>query len=339
MGEMYLPVAVPCTLGNHIVGNFSVGTCMNVVSFNLMGDPENESLFPHSEIQVASRKLGDGDNEEEGCSSGDLGNEASSSAVMLASADDNRPARLSSVDMDVVMHESEGEGSSSLEGEGDPALDSSCSLSVVSDTSSLCGDDLLSFEILSEIGASLMEVDLVSKRGDAGGDSSIGNAVSVGVEEIVNEGSVKSSAAVVIQLDKASNARASRSIFEVDCVPLWGFTSLCGRRPEMEDAVATIPRFMQIPVRMLIGDHVFDAGTSHLSHLSGHFFGVYDGHGGSQVTDFIVFHTGCHWDRFIYVECLRCWLSEMSFSGCELLSRAYAQSIGRGAGDNLGESD
>ncbi|KAL0394195.1 UNVERIFIED_CONTAM: putative protein phosphatase 2C 6 [Sesamum latifolium] len=54
----------------------------------------------------------------------------------------------------------------------------------------------------------------------------------------------------------------------------------------MEDAVATVPRFMRIPIQMLIGDRVIDGVTSRLSHLTGHFFGVYDGHGGSQVANY-----------------------------------------------------
>ncbi|KAL4561899.1 hypothetical protein LXL04_034081 [Taraxacum kok-saghyz] len=63
---------------------------------------------------------------------------------------------------------------------------------------------------------------------------------------------------------------------------MWGFTSICGRRPEMEDAVATVPRFLKIPVQMLTGDKM----TKSLSHLTAHFFGVYDGHGGSQVANY-----------------------------------------------------
>ncbi|GFQ02618.1 probable protein phosphatase 2c 6 [Phtheirospermum japonicum] len=173
----------------------------------------------------------------------------------------------------VVLRESE-DGSS-----GDPVLDSSCSLSVVSDTSSLCGvDDLLGFEANSEIGAGFLEVDksvfdveLIPKTSD-----------------LSDLSSASSLSAVDVQLEKGSisGSKASRSIFEVDCVPLWGFTSVCGRRPEMEDAVATVPRLMKIPLRMLIGDRVVDGVGSCLSHLTGHFFGVYDGHGGSQVANY-----------------------------------------------------
>ncbi|KAJ0075450.1 hypothetical protein Patl1_33574 [Pistacia atlantica] len=94
------------------------------------------------------------------------------------------------------------------------------------------------------------------------------------------------SSAVVIQLPTEKNLarEASRSIFEVDCIPLWGSVSIRGRRPEMEDAVAAAPCFMKIPMKMLIGDR---DGVSHsLNGLTSHFFGVYDGHGGSQVANY-----------------------------------------------------
>lgn len=62
----------------------------------------------------------------------------------------------------------------------------------------------------------------------------------------------------------------------------WGSTSVIGRRKEMEDAVAVIPGFMSRTC-----DHVGGC-TAPGSRTSGeispiHFFGVYDGHGGSQV--------------------------------------------------------
>lgn len=65
----------------------------------------------------------------------------------------------------------------------------------------------------------------------------------------------------------------------------WGFTSVIGRRREMEDAVAVVPGFVSQSC-----DHVGGC-TAPGSRSSGeisplHFFGVYDGHGGSQVAKF-----------------------------------------------------
>uniref|UniRef100_A0A5B6ZIY1 protein-serine/threonine phosphatase n=1 Tax=Davidia involucrata TaxID=16924 RepID=A0A5B6ZIY1_DAVIN len=92
----------------------------------------------------------------------------------------------------------------------------------------------------------------------------------------------------VLQLPREKNIDrgGSKSVFELDCVPLWGSVSICGKRPEMEDAVEAVPRRLKIPIKMLIGDRVLDGMTQGLSHLTAHFFGVYDGHGGSQVANY-----------------------------------------------------
>ncbi|XP_008809296.2 probable protein phosphatase 2C 6 [Phoenix dactylifera] len=77
-----------------------------------------------------------------------------------------------------------------------------------------------------------------------------------------------------------------RSVFLTNYVPLWGCVSICGRRPEMEDAVAAAPRFFDIPLRMLTADGVVDGLDPCLVSLTAHFFGVYDGHGGAQVANY-----------------------------------------------------
>ncbi|KAK8545219.1 hypothetical protein V6N13_066509 [Hibiscus sabdariffa] len=65
----------------------------------------------------------------------------------------------------------------------------------------------------------------------------------------------------------------------------WGFTSVIGRRSEMEDAIAVIPAFISRSC-----DHVggcMAPGSRTTDEVSPiHFFGVYDGHGGSQVAKF-----------------------------------------------------
>ncbi|KAJ0250989.1 Protein phosphatase 2C 56 [Hirschfeldia incana] len=71
----------------------------------------------------------------------------------------------------------------------------------------------------------------------------------------------------------------SRTLFEFKSVPLYGVTSICGRRPEMEDAVSAIPRFFQSPTNSLVDGRFNPQSTAH-------FFGVYDGHGGSQVANY-----------------------------------------------------
>ncbi|KAL8537469.1 hypothetical protein ACS0TY_012554 [Phlomoides rotata] len=269
------------SLGNLILDYLSVESCMDVMNMEA-------NLLPDSEVKSSGNSV-DGENEES--SVGDSGSEVSfmvlgsgearsgvSSLLAMTSEDE-----MSWLATDVRVRESEEDGSSSLE--GDPVLDSSCSLSVVSDTSSLCGDDLLGFEANLETGAPFLEVQKTSiydveliprttETRNLGDDAVLGDSLSV---DVIGDGASSRS---------SGSGRGSRSIFEVDCVPLWGVTSVCGRRPEMEDAVATVPRLLKIPLQMLIGDRVVDGATPRLSHLTGHFFGVYDGHGGSQVANY-----------------------------------------------------
>lgn len=62
----------------------------------------------------------------------------------------------------------------------------------------------------------------------------------------------------------------------------WGFTSVVGRRKEMEDAVAVVPGFMSDTCDRIGGCTA--PGSRSSGEISPfHFFGVYDGHGGPQV--------------------------------------------------------
>ncbi|KAM7490578.1 hypothetical protein LguiA_033499 [Lonicera macranthoides] len=291
MEEMSSAVAVPFRLGNSIsCDNPTIGTHIDGTSkLNLMKN--STSLFADSATKNSLESVSGG---EDDCNSID-----SEGDVCVVS--ENKGNCVPSSDA-VIIHESEEDDSLSLE--GDQILDSSCSLSVISDCSSICGDDLLGFEATYEIGASssidfeknICNVEIIAKGPDlsvlnveeeiAGGGPL---AVAVGLNEEIREGSNSNSSAVVIQLplEKGlSGTVVGRSVFEVDYVPLWGFTSVCGRRPEMEDALAIVPRFLKIPIQMLIGDRALDGVTKCLSHLTAHFFGVYDGHGGSQVANY-----------------------------------------------------
>ncbi|KAG7988691.1 hypothetical protein I3843_03G200400 [Carya illinoinensis] len=85
---------------------------------------------------------------------------------------------------------------------------------------------------------------------------------------------------------KKTCGTSCQNIFEQNCIPLWGFTTICGRRLEMEDAVSVVPQFLQVSPRMLSDDHVSDGMNGHFCNSTAHFFGVYDGHGGSQVANY-----------------------------------------------------
>lgn len=93
---------------------------------------------------------------------------------------------------------------------------------------------------------------------------------------------------LVAVTDTAQHHRvaAARSVFALDCVPRWGLYSVCGRRPEMEDAALVLPRFFQVPLWMVAGDAAVDGLDRASFRLPAHFFGVFDGHGGAQVSPF-----------------------------------------------------
>ncbi|EEF41036.1 protein phosphatase 2C 16 [Ricinus communis] len=171
-------------------------------------------------------------------------------------------------------------------------------LSVTEDTNGIITGELLALEAGSEISlAKSVEIDdcqLIAKAIIV--ESS--NEVQVPMAKLliaavspsagISDSSDLRASAVVLKLpnEKILSKGAARSVFELDCVPLWGSVSVCGRRPEMEDAVAAVPRFTKVPIKMLIGDRVVDGISENLTHLTSHFFGVYDGHGGVQVANY-----------------------------------------------------
>nr|CAM84281.1 abscisic insensitive 1B [Populus tremula] len=290
MEEMYPAVAVPFRVGNSACESPSIDTQMDITRI-LMAD--TASLLSDTVTKVPT--AGDKDcNCAAPASKEDRGGRGAPLLDMISETERNWV-----VGDDGITRESEEEDSLSLE--GDPILDSSCSLSVASETSSLCGEDLLSLETTSEVGTlssveikkSIGGVDIVAKTADLG-DSNVDTVVSDppsvagSVEEEAGDGSDAKTSSVVLQLtlERGTSGTVSRSVFEVDYVPLWGFTSVCGRRPEMEDAVATVPYLLKFPIQMLIGDRLLDGMNKYLPHQTAHFFGVYDGHGGSQVANY-----------------------------------------------------
>ncbi|XAR49913.1 Phosphoprotein phosphatase [Bertholletia excelsa] len=89
------------------------------------------------------------------------------------------------------------------------------------------------------------------------------------------------------EIEKVQTGRGGcKSVFEIECIPLWGSVSIRGNRPEMEDAIVAVPRFMKIPINMFVRDDAINRLNQSLSHITTHFFGVYDGHGGSQVANY-----------------------------------------------------
>ncbi|XP_047054886.1 protein phosphatase 2C 50-like [Lolium rigidum] len=90
--------------------------------------------------------------------------------------------------------------------------------------------------------------------------------------------------------ERGGDGCGKRSVYLMECVPLWGCAATRGHAAEMEDACAAVPRFADVPVRMLatsreLGGIGVDFDASELR-LPAHLFGVYDGHGGSEVANY-----------------------------------------------------
>ncbi|CAN4076758.1 unnamed protein product [Withania somnifera] len=298
MDEMFLAVALPFGLGNLICHNQSIATQMDDSRLNSMGD-DAISLYP----EASAPRTSSADSGCDDCNSAD--SEKDLTVTVPEESRNEGPPLLQHMISEnesnwiTVIRESEDDEILSLD--GDQILDGSCSLSVVSDSSSLCADDFISFEIASDIEGqnlvdaekSICNVKLIAKAGDlldSVGLEAASRPLAVAEkldEQITHVSSSKSSEVVVqLPLNKGLSAAGGRSIFEVEYIPLWGSTSVCGRRSEMEDALATVPRFLKIPLQMLMGNRVPDGMTRCLSHLTAHFFGVFDGHGGSQVANY-----------------------------------------------------
>ncbi|KAH0687704.1 hypothetical protein KY290_019307 [Solanum tuberosum] len=119
-------------------------------------------------------------------------------------------------------------------------------------------------------------------------DRKVSNTIVALPDDEITSGPTLKASVVSLPLpsEKEPVKESVKSVFELECVPLWGSVSICGKRPEMEDALMAVPNFMKIPIKMFIGDRVIDGLSQSLSHLTSHFYGVYDGHGGSQVADY-----------------------------------------------------
>ncbi|CAN4099497.1 unnamed protein product [Withania somnifera] len=112
----------------------------------------------------------------------------------------------------------------------------------------------------------------------------VSNLVSTGMNDVVMGAEDYKRKLSPSLLETSHEIKISRtSALYFDSVPLWGITTIQGKRPEMEDSAIALPRFLRIPFQTLT-----DAPVSHsLSQtLTAHLFGVYDGHGGFQVANY-----------------------------------------------------
>ncbi|WOL02996.1 putative protein phosphatase 2C 50 [Canna indica] len=171
---------------------------------------------------------------------------------------------------------SDEEDSTSFEAE--LSVGSSCS--VISDSSSIsCAMDEFSISDSScEMGTPTSV--------DSGNSISEIVPVSACAELVVNPVPVAEPGTPEKYLSGSGGSKGPRNVFLTESLPLWGSITICGRRPEMEDAMVVVPQFFEVPLRMLVGDQVIDGLDPDMIRLPLHFFGVYDGHGGAQVANY-----------------------------------------------------
>lgn len=294
MEEMSSAVAVTISLGNTICDNSGIATQVEITRLKLVTD--TVSLFSDTATMLSSELVSDG-----GGSCSNIKGEVNivtmsvpEVTMSVSEVEIGGGANLSEmiaengnseIASDAIIQESEEEEI----------------LLVGNDTNGIIGENLLTFDdgtgISLPISMEIVNVgdSQVVARKIIIGESSIeqvpsGELLTAAVNrdaDMAGGSSLKASAAV-LQLPKEKNIGGGgiRSVFELECLPLWGSVSTCGRRPEMEDAVASIPRLVKIPIKMLTGNRVIDGMSQSLSHLTAHFFGVYDGHGGSQVANY-----------------------------------------------------
>ncbi|KAI3879734.1 hypothetical protein MKW92_021621 [Papaver armeniacum] len=264
MEEMSAAMAVPFRLGNLICDSSVIATHVGITSLKLITD--TASLI--SDTSRANQLL---------LESFDGGYENCSNQVDLMSLrgqeEDNRgrgqdesllkmvpESEGNIVVADSIVQESEDDNLSL--GGGDLVHDSSCFLS------------FLSLESASELSRTIsMEIDNLE-------EPSIQREA---YSDLVTEAEPTSS--LQVGRDRRTDGAVSRSVSALGSLPRW----------EMEDAFSVVPQFFNVPLEMLFCDGMVNGANPNLSHSTGHFFGVYDGHG---------FRTHC--SRYCWVYCCGC---------------------------------
>jgi protein phosphatase 2C len=293
-----MSVAVPLRAGNSVCDNPTIATThMNVSRLKLMANAElisNAITTISADTYIGSDEdqIADNLDDEVGVSAATPPLHEREEEILLLNM-------ISQSSDELLVPEIDEDDSLSLD--GDPIIYST--LSLTSENSSVCGDEFFSSQDNSnfrtrssmDIDKNISSVEIVARAAvfdksnvEAGIMSEpLAVALSLGDETGVKSDPMPTTVVLhPMPLEKGASGTVGRSVFELDCTPLWGFTSLCGKRPEMEDAVAIAPRMLKIPIQMLNGSKKYDGMSKDFNQQTVHFFGVYDGHGGAQVADY-----------------------------------------------------
>nr|QIM55861.1 abscisic acid insensitive 1 protein [Morus alba] len=270
MEKVSSTVAVPFRLGNLIHDDSAVTTQLEINGLKLIANTATLFSNPHSKS--------------------------------------NLPCESISCGTEGFCHKSphgENRGADELTSRGDQFVNNSCSLYLSRDNSStICGekfygsvsDSVMKSHTTVDVGMDVDKFDITGKATlrESSIDLEYGQDIvaveaGFGGKDSDGSGPYTSTSLVGVSEKKTPNrTRSGPNVFGLDCLPLWGFTCICGRRPEMEDAVAVVPRLLQVPVEMLEDHHYGLNGVNRCLNQSrnAHFFGVYDGHGGNQVANY-----------------------------------------------------
>ncbi|KAI4344549.1 hypothetical protein L6164_011763 [Bauhinia variegata] len=272
MEEISPTVAVPFTLGNLIQKESAVATHIEITGLQLMANTAALILSPAME-DCASYSGG----------SENLADVSPLHQIAVSAREKDKwvgaaPASemIVKTDRNQILS-----GTNYQKGKEDEymiAVDDSCSLSLANNTSNLCGrkspeiDSPITMGIDDKITLLEPVQNMASVAMDLESEDSIGS-----------DGFHPKAPSILLDVLEKKVCRPScQDASQLSAGPLWGFSSICGRREEMEDALSAVPQLLQVPSHMLMDDHVNENRKSNLAH----FFGVYDGHGGCQVANY-----------------------------------------------------
>ncbi|CAJ1975778.1 unnamed protein product [Sphenostylis stenocarpa] len=284
MEEITSTVAVPFTLGNLIQKDPAVTTHMEITGLKLRANTA-PVLILNSQIE-SDNHTDIGPQTQNKVSSEAKGNQIGADLVseMVSQGDNNR------------FH-AENQNQAWKENESLLAKDFQCehiSQSATGDKNSLCREESSVFrtnccEISSPITIKVDDNTIHGRFGSTepprAATEPVQNMISVARGHESEEGSGsdesdKKPCAVVHEMPEKSTCLEISDA--TSTTPLWGCSSVCGRREEMEDAISVRPHLFQFSSMMVMDDYVSENSKS----SPAHFFGVYDGHGGCQVANY-----------------------------------------------------
>ncbi|OIV99746.1 hypothetical protein TanjilG_26084 [Lupinus angustifolius] len=142
----------------------------------------------------------------------------------------------------------------------------------------------------SEEKSAYSEIDspIITKVGDNNiHGKSVQDIVSVAVDVEIedqsgSDGSDPKPSSVLLDQLPEEKKTSYQNALDTSRGPLYGSSSICGKRKEMEDAIALKPQLFEVSSKMLTDDRV----NGDTKYSLAHFFGVFDGHGGFQVANY-----------------------------------------------------